>query len=241
MGEPTRHHLRTSPDQASPTTTTPGRASQVDLGRVVVVVMFVLTMVLAVGRATTLVISTRAAGGDLQTAVELVSTALTLTFCAVVVSAYLRRGPARGTDRHVGAWLAAPAGTCLPFVIPALPHTLGGTTRSLAATALILAGTSFSVWAVRHLDTCLSIVPQARTLVDTGPYRWVRHPLYLGEIVTVTGFALRAGHLTHLLVLAALIALQLYRAHREEVLLVDLVPGYADYRRHTWRILPRLR
>jgi protein-S-isoprenylcysteine O-methyltransferase Ste14 len=210
----------------------------VDAGRVVVVVLFALSMLAALGRGW--MVLTEAATGSVQAGLELASSVMTVAFCALVLWAYLRRGPAVGTDRSLAAWSAAPVATCLPFVLPTLPHDLGGTGRSLAAFALILSGTAFSVWAVRHLDTCLSVLPQARALVDTGPYRWVRHPLYLGEIVAVGGFAVRAGHWTAGLLVLALLALQLYRAGREERLLSDLVPGYAAYRRRTWRIVPGL-
>jgi protein-S-isoprenylcysteine O-methyltransferase Ste14 len=90
--------------------------------------------------------------------------------------------------------VAAPTATCLPFVLLALPQSPGGTIRSAVALVLIVAGTAWSVGSLRHLSTCLSVVPQARRLVDTGPYRWVRHPLYLGELVAVAGFAVRGAH-----------------------------------------------
>jgi protein-S-isoprenylcysteine O-methyltransferase Ste14 len=106
------------------------------------------------------------------------------------------------------------------------------------ALVLILSGSAWSLWAVRHLSTCLSVVPQARRLVDTGPYRLVRHPLYLGELVAVGGFAVRGGHWLHVVLLLALLALQLYRASREEALLAGQVPGYAGYAARTWRIVP---
>ncbi len=215
-------------------------ARWVDWGRVVVVAMFVLSMISATGRAGLVLAEAAASGAGPRVVLELASTVLTVAFCALVVSAYLRRGPASATDRHLGAWVAAPAATCLPFVLPALPQSPGGTTRSAAAFALILVGTGWSVWSVRHLSTCLSVVPQARALVQSGPYRWVRHPLYLGEVVAMTGFAVRGGHVWQALVVAALLALQLYRAGREEALLAAQVPGYGDYRTRTWRILPGL-
>lgn len=213
----------------------PRRAGGVDLGRVVVVCLFSLTLLSATGRAWLTVTSP---GRAPEIGSELASSTLTVVFCALVVLAYLRRGAASATDRGPAVWLAAPAATCLPFVVPVLPSDAGGTARSLPALGLILAGTAWSVWSLRHLSTCLSVVPQARALVSTGPYRFVRHPLYLGELVAVAGFAVRGGRWSHSLVVAALLALQLYRAGREEALLAAEVPGYADYASRTWRILP---
>jgi protein-S-isoprenylcysteine O-methyltransferase Ste14 len=204
---------------------------------VAVVVLFALSMLSALGRAWLSVSSAIPVG---PAALELACSLLTAAFCALVVVAYVRRGEASATDRSPAVWLAAPVATCLPFVIPALPSRHEGTGRSLLAFVLILSGSAWSLWAIRHLSTCLSVVPQARRLVDTGPYRLVRHPLYLGEVVAVTGFAVRGGQWFDGVVVLALLALQLYRASREEALLSGRVPGYAGYAARTWRILPGL-
>jgi protein-S-isoprenylcysteine O-methyltransferase Ste14 len=215
-------------------------ARSIDWGRVVVTTLFVISTLLAAGRAVLIVVEAAESGAGPQAALELASSILSVTFCALVVWAYLRRGPALATDRSALVWLAAPTATCLPLLLPALPQSPGGTLRSLVAFVLILAGTTWSVWSVRHLSTCLSVVPQARRLIDTGPYRFVRHPLYLGEIVAVGGFATRGGHHWHFVVLGALLALQLYRAAREERLLAGRIPGYSAYCARTWRIIPGL-
>jgi protein-S-isoprenylcysteine O-methyltransferase Ste14 len=230
----------------------------VDVGRVVVAAMFSLSTLSAVGRVWVMVTGavsagplgpvgaagTVGAGGagelSLRTGLDVVCSVLTSVFCGLVVVAYLRRGAASATDRGPAVRLVAPVATCLPLVIPALPVHGGGTGRSLLAVILVGVGTAWCVWAVRHLSTCLSVVPQARGLVDSGPYRLVRHPLYLGEIVAVTGFAVRGGHWSHALVVVGLLALQLHRAGREEALLGVAVPGYAEYAARTWRILPGL-
>jgi protein-S-isoprenylcysteine O-methyltransferase Ste14 len=57
-------------------------------------------------------------------------------------------------------------------------------------------------------------------------------------VVTVIGFAVRGGHWSHGLVVLLLLALQLYRASREEALLAAQVPGYANYIGRTRRIIP---
>src|SRR4051812_29194374 len=211
------------------------RSPRVDAGRVAVVVLFAVSMLSAVGKAW----ATLASPLPLDRAVpELASCLLSAAFCGLVVTAYLRRGRASATDASPAVWLAAPLATCLPLVIPALPTSPAGTSRSVLALVLILSGSAWSLWAIRHLSTCLSVVPQARRLVDTGPYRLVRHPLYLGEIVAVSGFAVRGGHWLHVVVLLALVGLQIYRAGREEALLGGQVPGYVAYVGRTWRIVP---
>jgi protein-S-isoprenylcysteine O-methyltransferase Ste14 len=209
--------------------------ARLDVGRIAVVVLFALSMLSAVGKAWITVTSALPVH---QAAMQLAMCVTTAAFCALVVAAYLRRGEASATDGDLGIWLAAPLATCLPLVIPVLPADSAGTARSVLAFVLILSGSAWSLWAIRHLSTCLSVVPQARRLVDTGPYRLVRHPLYLGELVAVAGFAVRGGHWLHVVVLLTLLALQLYRAIREEALLGEQIEGYAYYAARTWRIVP---
>jgi len=226
--------LRLDPEPSAPFRA-PAAPRRVDLGRVAVVLLFVLSLLSAAGKA----LVTATSGLPVrEVAPGLASCLLTVAFCALVVTAYLRRGDAGATDRSAAVRLAAASATCLPLVIPALPTGRPGEGAALLAFVLIIAGTAWSVWAVRHLSTCLSVVPQARRLVDTGPYRLVRHPLYLGELVAVAGFAVRGGHWLHAVLLLALLALQLYRAGREEGLLAGQVPGYSDYAARTWRIVP---
>ena len=66
----------------------------------------------------------------------------------------------------------------------------------------------------------------------------MRHPLYVGEIVTVLGITLRGSGSVPLALWALLVVLQGYRAVAEESLLRDAQPGYEDYRRRTARFCP---
>ncbi len=86
----------------------------------------------------------------------------------------------------------------------------------------------------------MSIVAQSRGLTRSGPYRLVRHPLYLGEFVATVGIVLTGFTWAALSVLAALATLQVYRSVKEEQVLSEAFPEYADYRLTTARLVPAL-
>jgi protein-S-isoprenylcysteine O-methyltransferase Ste14 len=159
-------------------------------------------------------------------------------FYTLIIWCYLRRGPAIATSRSVTAHLAAVAATLCPFAFPLLAAGSAGTAPQLAADALILAGTAWSVWSMRFLGRNLSVIAQAREVAERGPYRWVRHPLYTGEIVSCLGLALAAGSAAAAALWLGLCALQAYRALREEQVLLQALPGYRAYRARTPALIP---
>ncbi|MGZ5863723.1 MAG: methyltransferase family protein [Methyloceanibacter sp.] len=78
-------------------------------------------------------------------------------------------------------------------------------------------------------------------MVSTGPYRYVRHPMYAGAIPMMIGVPLLLGSWWGLLLSLALILLIAIRAVLEERMLMAELEGYADYaRRVPYRLVPRL-
>ena len=114
-----------------------------------------------------------------------------------------------------------------------------------ADTGLVLFGELIAVgacvWllvAVLALGRCFGVLPEARGLVTTGPYRFVRHPVYLGELAACAGLAIAAPSLWNLSVTAVFVSAQAIRMHLEELALVDEFPQYAAYAAETPRIVP---
>lgn len=104
-------------------------------------------------------------------------------------------------------------------------------------------GLGLVVWARRtlgrHYSPCFdALVPQ--DVVRTGPYRYVRHPIYTANLLLVLGVFGLSGSA---LVLANAIVLAAYyrwSASREEEVLAQRFPAYRDYMATSGRFLPRV-
>jgi protein-S-isoprenylcysteine O-methyltransferase Ste14 len=138
---------------------------------------------------------------------------------------------------------------CLPLLAPGL-GTLGlarPVLLLLAAAGLMLValGTVVTFWARAVLGACWSTAPKAdaaRELATSGPYAWVRHPVYLGVLVALVGDALAFANWAALLVgVAWVLPALLWRAQVEERLLAEVYgEPYRRYRQRTNLLLPGL-
>jgi protein-S-isoprenylcysteine O-methyltransferase Ste14 len=109
--------------------------------------------------------------------------------------------------------------------------------------AVLLAGLGLRVWANHVLGafyTRTLRVLEHQPVVQSGPYRFIRHPGYLGVILMWAGAGLAAGNgIVLLLVLLCLGLAYHYRIRTEEAMLLEtLGETYARYRSRTWRLLP---
>lgn len=85
------------------------------------------------------------------------------------------------------------------------------------------------------------ILLKQHELKQTGAYRFIRHPGYLGQLIMFTGVGLVLDHWISVLVMV-LVPLPFYlvRIQHEESFLRDRLEGYADYCQHSWRLIPFL-
>ncbi len=140
-----------------------------------------------------------------------------------------------------GGWrprVAAVVGFSSAFAFLALPRVELPPWLNLISSLLIIAGTIGSIAGAGRLGRSFSVLPQARALVTDGPYRFVRHPLYLAEQIAGLGVMLQFQQPWALLVALFSLATQFPRMHYEEEILAETFPLYRAYAERTARLIP---
>ncbi len=112
---------------------------------------------------------------------------------------------------------------------------------SIIGVILCIAGMTFLVWARQHLGRNWSqtvAVKKGHELVTSGPYRYVRHPMYAGGLLACIGSALVCGG-PWVFLLIILGALFLWRVGAEDKLMAQQFPNeYPDYKKRTKALIP---
>ena len=108
-------------------------------------------------------------------------------------------------------------------------------------TVLLAAGLGFSVWARRHLGRNWSAhvaVKEGHALVRTGPYRYLRHPIYTGILLAFLGMVVAIGEWRGLVALAFALLAFAVKSGQEERRMREVFPEYEQYRRETAALVP---
>lgn len=168
---------------------------------------------------------------------SLVSSFCLAIFYMLVAVLIMTRPPAKARADGVLPGIAAFVGSYLPWTI-----TFFGKTEqalpNLVATACVLIGMIMMLVTIRHLGRSFSLVPQARLVVQSGPYRWIKHPLYLVEEIAILGVVLQYLTPLTVIVLVLHIGVQVCRILYEEDLLRRTCPEYSSYEATRWRLVP---
>ena len=113
---------------------------------------------------------------------------------------------------------------------------------SLAGCLLAIAGVALACRARAMLGDNWSVavqLKQAHELIERGPYRWVRHPIYSGLLLAFLGTAVLIGEVRGLLALAIVAASFWYKLRIEERWLGEQFGAiYADYRTRVKALVP---
>lgn len=172
------------------------------------------------------------------TVASLVATEAYLLLVAAFTLVRLR--PVRKLSGVVPRITALAAGL-LPASIAWLPKAPPMPGLQVAGTLLIIAGMALAVVSIGWLGKSFSVMPEARRLITGGPYRLVRHPVYLATLIQGTGIILIFPSMAAILIYTVEMILQIIRMGYEERVLRDTFPEYDDYARRTSaRLVPRL-
>ncbi len=171
----------------------------------------------------------------LLVAYDLLRTAVALAFAVFTIGRAAPHRPARSPL----AFLAC-AGAMIAVVAFAPPSPSTPVALLLTGDLITVAFGAWLLVSVLTLGRCFGVLPEARGLVCSGPYRIVRHPVYLGEIGACTGLLIAAPSLRNASLMAALLLAQSVRMRLEELALGRAFPRYVEYAARTPRLLPRI-
>ncbi len=156
----------------------------------------------------------------------------------LVMLLVLTRGKTEKISVNPTDWILAFAGTTAPLL--AVPSLQNPIVPPQLCIGLMLMGLCFQVSAKVILWSSFGIVAANRGVKIHGPYRFVRHPMYAGYVVTHIGFLLGFPSLRNAILYLAALAIQIARLKREERILM-LDPAYQAYsERVRYRLLPGL-
>jgi protein-S-isoprenylcysteine O-methyltransferase Ste14 len=121
-----------------------------------------------------------------------------------------------------------------------LPHTLR---TAIVADVIVFGGLVIAVWARVVLGGNWSsrvTLKENHKLIQRGPYRLVRHPIYSGLLLMIFGTAILGGHLSGLAAVMICFCGFWIKLRQEEALLTRRLPGYSDYMARTKALVPFL-
>lgn len=183
---------------------------------------------------------------------------ISVAVMAINAATMLRTNPEmaaeRGRGRETQNWDKVVSGLWGLAIYVAVPLVAGLDVRfgwtpdpalalHLAGALLLVASFALTTWAMlanAYFSTAVAIqTDRGHTVCNTGPYRYVRHPGYVGFIVQSLAMSLLWGSWWSLLPAVAAAALMIFRTALEDRWLQAELPGYRDYAREVrYRLIP---
>ena len=143
-----------------------------------------------------------------------------------------------------GVWFSVAIAIWVAFLFPDAAIKNGRTALFIVGLFLMVAGMTLRWYSIRVLGssfTCEVTTRPGQDVVQSGPYRWIRHPSYTGGLLTVLGVLVCCANFASLAALMLAVAGYAYRIRVEErALAANLGSPYRDYMRRTKRLIPFL-
>lgn len=130
----------------------------------------------------------------------------------------------------------------IAFVLPIVVYSFQlNNIFKYAAFAIAMIGLLIIALAILQLNKNLTPFPTPKvsgTLVQTGLYKFVRHPIYSGIILTTLGFGFFEGNFFKITIGFSLWILFYFKSKYEETLLANQFANYKEYKKITGRFFP---
>jgi protein-S-isoprenylcysteine O-methyltransferase len=176
---------------------------------------------------------------------------LILVAAMIVVEIYasrLRRADAPSRDRSslIAIWILIGSGYWIAFSLWSMarpPGPLLGEWALWSGAAAAVAGIALRVWSIvtlgRYFTYVVKVTPDQK-VVETGPYRLLRHPSYAGAWLTGVGIGFSLGYALAPLIIGAtqLLAYSIRIAVEEKALAEGIGEPYRAYMTRTKRLIP---
>ena len=155
----------------------------------------------------------------------------TLIYVVFLVSYAIRIDPIE-RSRGLKEIIIPLIGGVLPYALLSSPPSLlpaGNWLMIYIIFYWMTATTALAIWGLWTLRCSFSITVEVRALITNGPYRWIRHPIYLGEILTTLAVTIWRFSILNLALFTLFIIIQLLRARWEEAKLSRVFAAYSIY------------
>jgi protein-S-isoprenylcysteine O-methyltransferase Ste14 len=182
-----------------------------------------------------------------------------IAVCSVPVTLYMIKNPVllesrtkfgpaaeqRSIQRIIVFFMMLPV--IATFIVPALDHRFGWSTMpawlSIVGDLLIVVSiwVSYRVFKENPFGSSTIEVVKDQKVISTGPYAFVRNPMYSSAVLFFTAMSLALGSYWGLIPAALMIPCFAWRLFDEEKFLAENLSGYTEYcAKVRWRLIPRI-
>ena len=164
---------------------------------------------------------------------------IVIQFFIIIITMVMRTTPVRVTA-NPWYWLLAFGVTYFGLFVAIFAERGTALLPDVVSNSISILALVVAVYARLSLGRSIGFVPAERDIITRGAYRFVRHPIYTGLILSYVGFSLHMFSLRNVTMSLIVIGLIVLKSFIEEGFLRE-VPDYADYLgRVRWRWFPGL-